>query len=80
MSIEDTGQRRRVIDKVSTDRALELIGALAMENALSKGDEDVIASVEAAILKLRELKLEPTVEVKQLELLDVPMFLRRQAE
>ena len=60
MSIEDTGNRRRLTDKVSTDRALELIAALAMENALAKGDSVVIASVETAILKLRELKVQAT--------------------
>ena len=60
MAIEDTGNRRRLTDAVSTDKALELLAALAMENALGKGDEVVIASVEAAVLKLRELKVEPT--------------------
>jgi len=60
MSTEDTGNRRRLTDAVSTDKALELVASLAMENALGKGDETVIASVEAAILKLRELKVETT--------------------
>lgn len=59
-NIEDTGQRRRLVDKVTTDRALELLASLAMENVLAKGDETVIASVEAAILKLRELKVQET--------------------
>jgi hypothetical protein len=60
MNIEDTGNRRRATDKVSTDRALELIASLAMENALAKGDDAVIASVEQAVLKLRELKVQTT--------------------
>ena len=60
MSIEDTGNRRRETDKVSTDAALELVCTLAFENALAKGDPVVIASVERATLKLRELKVQET--------------------
>jgi hypothetical protein len=60
MSTEDTGNRRRATDMVSTDDALELIATLAYERALAGGDEAVIASVELAILKLRELKVQTT--------------------
>ena len=60
MSIEDTGERRRVVDLVSVDASLELVCTLAYENALRGGDGAVIASVERAILKLRQLKLEST--------------------
>lgn len=80
MSTEDTGNRRRLTDKVSTDRALELVSSLAMENALGKGDENVIASVEAAILKLRELKVQATGVHPVLDQEDLPIMLRRQAE
>lgn len=45
---------RRVTDKVSTDKALELVAALAMEKALDNDDQEVISSVENAILTLRE--------------------------
>ena len=60
MSTEDTGNRRRATDKVSTDAALELVCTLAYERALAGGDEAVVASVELAILKLRELKVQTT--------------------
>ena len=58
-SIEDTGNRRRDTDRVSTDESLELISALAMAHALKNEDVDIVA-VETAILKLRELKIEQT--------------------
>lgn len=58
-NIEDTGNRRRAIDAVSTDESLELVASLAMEYALTNKAIDIIA-VEAAILKLRELKIEET--------------------
>ena len=58
-SIEDTGNRRRGTDRVSTDESLELISALAMAHALKNEEVDIVA-VETAILKLRELKIEQT--------------------
>ena len=58
-SIEDTGNRRRATDSVSTDESLELISALAMAHALKNEEVDIVA-VETAILKLRELKIEQT--------------------
>lgn len=54
--IEDTGERRRVTDGVSTETALELVASLAYEYAL-KNDEVDIGMVERAILRLRELTL-----------------------
>lgn len=39
---------------------MELVCALAYEKALERGDEGVLAEVENAILKLREMKLEQT--------------------
>ena len=57
--IEDTGNRRRDTDRVSTDESLELISALAMAHALKNEEVDIVA-VETAILKLRELKIEQT--------------------
>ena len=59
-TVEDTGERRRVIDHVSTDDCLELVCTLAYENALRGKDEAVIAQVETAMLKLRSLKHEST--------------------
>ena len=79
MSTEDTGNRRRATDKVSTDRALELVSSLAMENALAKGDKTVIASVEAAVLKLR-LKVQETGVYPALDPDNLPSLFRRQAE
>jgi len=58
-SIEDTGNRRRATDRVSTDECLELISSLAMEYAL-KNDAVDLTAVETAILKLRELKIVET--------------------
>jgi len=58
-SIEDTGNRRRASDRVSTDECLELISSLAMEYALVNDAVDFVA-VETAILKLRQLKIEET--------------------
>lgn len=55
LSIEDTGQRRRVIDMVSKDDALELVCTLAYESALKGGKAAVIAQIERSILKLRSL-------------------------
>jgi len=54
MSMEDTGERRRLIDASSSNRALELIASLAYEKALAGGDQAVIDSVERAILTLRQ--------------------------
>lgn len=56
---EDTGERRRLTDKVSTDDALELICALAYAKAVAD-PEVCLEQVERAIMKLRELKLEVT--------------------
>ena len=50
----DTGERRRLIDCSSRNRALELVCTLAYEKALAGGDEAVIASVVRAILTLRQ--------------------------
>jgi hypothetical protein len=58
-STEDTGNRRRATDAVSTDESLELISSIAMEYALINDAVDIVA-VETAILKLRELKIEET--------------------
>ena len=58
--MNDTGNRRRATDKVSTDAALELVCTLAYEKALAGQDATVIASVEQAVLKLRELKVQAT--------------------
>lgn len=80
MSANDTGNRRREIDKVSTDAALELVCTLAYENAIGKGDLVVIASVERAVLKLRELKVQPTGVYPVLDPDNLPMMLRRQAD
>lgn len=57
-NIEDTGSRRAT-DKVSTDESLNLISTLAYEYALKNPDVDIV-EVENAILKCRELKIEPT--------------------
>ena len=53
-SIEDTGSRRRLTDAASKSGSLELIATLAYEKALEGGDDDVIASVERAVLTLRQ--------------------------
>jgi hypothetical protein len=66
----DTGERRRVTDLVSTDDCLELVCTLAYENALSKADDAVIAAVERAILRLRELKVQTTGRYRALDTLD----------
>ena len=52
MSIDDTGERRRITDGVSKNTALELVCSLAYEYAL-KNDEVDIEHVERAILRLR---------------------------
>jgi len=65
MSIEDTGNRRRATDAVSTDESLELLATLAYEYAL-KNDAIDLGSVETAILKCRGLKIEPTGSYKAL--------------
>lgn len=57
-NIEDTGSRRAT-DKVSTDESLELLATLAYLYALKNDDVDIL-SVETAIMKCRELKIEPT--------------------
>jgi hypothetical protein len=77
---DDTGNRRRATDKVSTDAALELVCTLAYENALGKGDADVIASVERATLKLRELKVQTTGVYPVLDQENLPRMLRNQAD
>ena len=69
MSIEDTGQRRRATDAVSTDESLELIAALAYEYALKNPDIDLDA-VETAIIKCRGLKVEQTGVFKALRIKD----------
>ena len=58
-NIEDTGNRRRATDAVSTDESLELLASLAYLYALKNEDVDILA-VETAILKCRELKVEAT--------------------
>lgn len=58
-SIEDTGNRRRATDQVSTDESLEILASLAYEYAL-KNDEIDLEVVEVAIHKCRELKVEST--------------------
>lgn len=58
--IGDTGERRRLTDRVSTDDALELICSLAYENALRGDDASVIAEVERSIQHLRALKVQAT--------------------
>lgn len=58
-SIEDTGNRRRATDNVSTDESLNLISTLAYEYALKNPDVD-IHEVETAIIKCRELKIDAT--------------------
>ena len=60
LKMNDTGHRRRATDWVSTDKALELVCSLAMENALRMGNDSVIDSVADAVLKLRELKIQAT--------------------
>jgi len=56
---EDNGNRRRATDGVSTDESLNLISTLAYEYALKNPDVDII-EVENAIIKCRELKIDPT--------------------
>jgi len=58
-NIEDTGNRRRATDAVTTDESLNLISTLAYEYALKNPDVDIL-EVENAIVKCRELKIEPT--------------------
>lgn len=65
-NIEDTGSRRAT-DKVSTDESLELLATLAYLYALKNDDVDIL-SVETAIMKCRELKIEPTGGFKVLEI------------
>lgn len=50
---------RRATDAVSGDESLELLASLAYEYALSNPEINLDA-VETAILKCRELKVEPT--------------------
>jgi hypothetical protein len=52
--MKDTGERRRITDGVSSSASLELLASLAYEKALAGGDEAVIASVERAVLTLRQ--------------------------
>lgn len=56
MMLDDTGERRRLIDAVSEDEALELLASMAMETALRRGNPHVSRVVEKAIMRLR-LKL-----------------------
>lgn len=58
-SNEDTGNRRRATDQVSTDESLELLASLAYEYALKNPNIDLDV-VEVAIVKCRGLKVEPT--------------------
>lgn len=58
-SIEDTGNRRRATDGVSTDESLNLLSTLAYEYALKNPDVDIL-EVENAIIKCRELKVDAT--------------------
>ncbi|MHA1289360.1 MAG: hypothetical protein ACTSPB_18385 [Candidatus Thorarchaeota archaeon] len=58
-NIEDTGNRRRATDAVTTDESLNLISTLAYEYALKNPNVDIL-EVENAIIKCRELKIEPT--------------------
>jgi hypothetical protein len=55
MDIGDTGQRRRLVDRVSSSVSLELLGALAMETAARNGAPTVIRAVEEAVEKLRAI-------------------------
>ena len=73
---------RRATDKVSYDRAIELLASLAMEKALENGDQDVIDEVETCILKLRERGLSSTGTFKRFDPNDptLPAMLRRQAD
>lgn len=80
MNNDDTGERRRITDFVTTDTALELVCTLAYERALAGADEAVIASVERAILKLRELKVQSTGVYPVLDPANLPPHLRNQAE
>lgn len=57
--IEDTGGSRRATDAVSTDESLNLISTLAYEYALKNPNVN-LAEVEQAIIKCRELKVDPT--------------------
>jgi len=50
---------RRATDAVSGDESLELLASLAYEYALSNPEINLEA-VETAILKCRELRVEPT--------------------
>ena len=68
-NIEDTGNRQRATDKVSTDQSLELLATLAYLYALKNDDVDIL-SVETAILKCRELKIEQTGGFKALTALE----------
>jgi len=61
---------RRATDKVSTDESLELLATLAYEYAL-KNDAIDILSVENAILKVRQLKIEATGGFRTLNLDEV---------
>lgn len=63
---EDTGNRRRATDGVSTDESLNLITTLAYEYALKNPDIDIL-EVEKAIIKCRELKIDATGNYKTLK-------------
>lgn len=58
MTVNDR-RLRRATDRVSTDESLELLAALAMEYALKNPEIDIL-TVEAAIMRARDLKVEPT--------------------
>jgi len=65
-STEDTGNRRRATDGVSTDESLNLLSTLAYEYALRNPDVDIL-EVESAIIKCRELKIDPTGKYRTLK-------------
>ena len=56
MNIEDTGQRRRLTDRVvEDDKEIELVFTLATEKALEMACDETAEIVEATIGKLRSM-------------------------
>ena len=56
MNVNDTGERRRLIDfTIKTDKAPELLFTLAMEKALEIGTPEVIDRIEYQVFKMRAL-------------------------
>lgn len=56
MNIEDTGQRRRLTDRVvKNDTDIELVFTLATEKVLEVGSVEAIQTVEQTIGKLRSM-------------------------